>query len=296
MSSHLEITAVLVAYNSQAVIARSLEALSREPAVKAITVVDNCSRDDTCELVREQFPSVKLIENPKNDGFGRANNIGLNRVATPYALLVNPDAVLQPGALEQLLGAAQAYPDAAILAPALVDEEGASHHSFKRSVFAREESRDEYIEPEGDACAEFLSGAVWLLNMKLMKTVGFFDPAIFLYYEDDDLCLRARQAGYGLVYVPQAKAMHLMGKSSGEIKPESEYFKQKHMIWSRLYIERKYRGDKAAAKLATKLRAEYALKAALSCLVCNRRKINRYRGRLEGIFEFTAPAGTRKAA
>ncbi len=282
-------TAILVTYNSMEVIGNALQALRAEKQIRDIYVVDNCSKDGTQAHIRTDFPGIKLIGNAKNEGFGRGNNAALQKVETAYALLVNPDAVLQPGALSLLLAAAERYPDAAILAPALLDENGEAHHSFKRNVFEREANDDEYIAPEGELCAGFLSGAVMLLNMSLIKRIGFFDPNIFLYYEDDDLCLRARQAGYGLVYVPQAQAVHLMGRSSGESKPEAEYFKQKHMIWSRLYIEKKYHGEKAAKKLAGKLRAQYALKAALSLIACKRKKVNRYRGRLEGIFEFSAP-------
>ncbi len=83
--------------------------------------------------------------------------------------------------------------------------------------------------------------------MEAMKRVGFFDSNIFLYYEDDDLCLRARQAGYGLVLAHEAAAVHAKGASSGAVKPEVEFDKQKHMIWSRLYIEKKYRGGKSSA-------------------------------------------------
>ncbi|MGE0754553.1 MAG: glycosyltransferase family 2 protein, partial [Alphaproteobacteria bacterium] len=208
------ITAIIVTFNSQDVLAGCLCALRAEPEVARIIVVDNCSTDDTCELVQGKFPDVELVENPRNLGFGWANNIGLEKVTTPYALLINPDAVLQQGALHALLKAASRYHDAAILAPQLADGNGHIHKSYKRSVFAREAWRDNYCEPGGDLCAEFLSGAVWLLNIKHMRSVGFFDTQLFLYYEDDDMCLRARRAGFGLVLVQSARAIHDMGNSS----------------------------------------------------------------------------------
>jgi N-acetylglucosaminyl-diphospho-decaprenol L-rhamnosyltransferase len=290
MPQEKSVTAILVAYNSEGVIADALKSLAGQAEIASIIVVDNCSTDNTCELLRRDFPQVTLIENPRNDGFGRANNIALNKVRTPYALLLNPDAVVAPGALPALLAAAERYPDAAILAPALYDEEGRLHRSHKRSVFTREASGDEYVSPEGDICADFLSGAVWLLNMRLMKEIGYFDPHIFLYYEDDDLCIRARRAGYGLVLVPDASATHLMGASSGRPKPEAEFFKQRQLIWSRLHLEKKYRGEKAMRRLALKLNMEYSFKAAWYCLQFNREKLNRYRGRLAGVSEFTQKA------
>lgn len=283
-------TATIVAYNSVDVISNALKSLLCCPAITEIIVVDNCSTDDTCELIKRDFPEVTLIENPKNDGFGRGHNIALKRITTPYALLFNPDAVLTEGALDALITAAEKYPDAAILAPALYGVDGKRHHSFKRNVFSRERSSGIFTPPDGDCCADFLSGAVWLCNMKHLRAIGFFDPNIFLYYEDDDLCLRARKAGGGLVYVPEAKSIHLMGSSSGKYNAGADYFKQRHMVWSRLYLEQKYKGKESAHKLASMLNLQYGFKAAFYRLILDKKKFNRYQGRLAGVFEFTESA------
>lgn len=281
------ITAIIVAFNSGGIISQALESLKHAPEIAQVIVVDNASSDDTAAIVARDFPEALLIKNTKNDGYGRANNIALERVTTEYALLVNPDAVMKDGAIAALLNAAKTYPDAAILAPRLCDENGHWHHSYKRSVFEREASHDEYVAPESDLCADFLSGAVWLLCMKHMQEVGYFDPELFLYYEDDDLCLRVREQRLGLVLVHDAVAVHLMGASSGKPNAKSEYFKQKHTSWSRLYIEEKYRGPVAARKLALKHRLYYAGKALLYMVSGNSYKLSRYRGRLKGITEFS---------
>src|SRR5690606_6396288 len=104
------------------VIASAIASLLADAAVDKIIVVDNASKDGTRDMIKRDFPKVTLIENPRNDGFGPANNIALNRVDTEYALLLNPDAVLNTGALDNLLAASKNYPDAAILAPGLYDE------------------------------------------------------------------------------------------------------------------------------------------------------------------------------
>jgi GT2 family glycosyltransferase len=287
MTDEKNTTAIIVTYNSANVIVRCLQSVLAAPEIAEVIVVDNCGVDDTCDIIQRDFPTVTLIENPRNEGFGRANNTGLGKVRTDYALLINPDAVLEKDALRLLVDAAKKYENAAILAPALYDEQGALHKSFKQSVFAREKKKAGFIQPEGDVCADFLSGAVWLCNMKHLRTVGFFDKNIFLYYEDDDLCLRVRKAGLGLVYVPQARAMHMMGASSGASKPEVEYFKQQHLIYSRLYLEEKYNGSKAAKRLAGRLNLEYAARASWYTLFFDKAKINRYRGRIAGVFEFS---------
>lgn len=290
------VTAVIVAYNSQDILARCLHNLERQAAIAQIIVVDNCSTDDTCELVREKFPDVILIENLHNLGFGWGSNTGLEKVATPFALLINPDAMLEEGALEALLDASNRYKDAAILAPLLADGNGHAHKSYKQNVFDREKSKGKYHEPEGDLCADFLSGAVWLMNVEHMRKVGFFDTQLFLYYEDDDMCLRVRKEGLGLVLVSSARALHDMGTSSGELSIQQIAMRQEQLAWSRLYIEKKYLGVEAARKLAARQRIEYGFKASLYTLQFNWKKVARYRARIKGIFDFTEGLTAHKAA
>lgn len=280
------ITAISVTYNSEGVISNALHALEKSPHVTQTIVVDNASTDGTARIIEHGFPRAHLIKSMQNVGFGRGNNLGLSQVASPYALLVNPDAIVSPEAIETLLQAAQNFPDAAILAPRLKDEGGKQHLSFKRNVFAREKSGGLEQDAEGAICADYLSGAVMLMNMEHMRKIGFFDPAIFLFYEDDDVCMRVRAAGFSCVYVPQAEAIHLMGASSGKPNPNSERFKQMHMVWSRLYIQQKYKGKGAACVLAAKLGAEYSAKALLYFMSGNKQKFARYRGRVAGVKGF----------
>lgn len=288
-----DVTAIIVSYNSATILPTALSSLQSQKEIVSVIVVDNASGDDSCDIIKKKFPSAILIKNAKNEGFGRANNIALSRVKTPYALLINPDAAMEEGAVAALVAAAKHYEDAAIIAPALYDGQDKLLHTYKRNIFVRENRRTPFIVPEGDLCAEFVSGAVMLFNMGHMKKVGFFDPAIFLYYEDDDICLRARKAGHSVVLTPEAKAVHLVGHSSSpqsnvRKQAAADFFKQKHMVWSRLYIEEKYHGKAQAKLLGHKLSVQYAIKAAVYLLLLNTQKMNRYRGRLTGVFEFSA--------
>src|SRR4029079_7424608 len=98
--------------------------LAGDPQIASVIVVDNCSSDNTRTVIKHEFPQVTIIANPQNEGYGRACNIGLEKVTTPYAILVNPDAVLKPGATQALLDASARYNDAALLAPLLYNEDG----------------------------------------------------------------------------------------------------------------------------------------------------------------------------
>ncbi|HEX7385050.1 MAG TPA: glycosyltransferase family 2 protein, partial [Burkholderiaceae bacterium] len=206
-----EVTVVVVTYNSRAILRETLPPLAGLPH---LVVVDNASRDDTVASVRALAPRATLIEAGANLGFGRANNLALERVTTPYALLLNPDCLLQPGpreALEALLAAARRYPDAAILAPRLYDAPGVLGLCYRPAFWQAQPKT--LLDPEGDVCSEFLTGAAMLLDMARLRAVGFFDPWFFLYLEDDDLCLRVRRAGHSLVLVHDATVLHRVKRS-----------------------------------------------------------------------------------
>ena len=122
-----EITPVLVAYNSAAILPWSLAPLA---TCQHLIVVDNNSQDTTCEVVRKCAEQAQIIKTGKNLGFGRANNLALDFVETPFALLINPDAKLRKGALEAIWKAAMRYPDAAILAPIFSTGSVSNKHPF----------------------------------------------------------------------------------------------------------------------------------------------------------------------
>lgn len=229
------VTIVMVTFNSADILQKSLPGLKNFPRV---AIVDNASNDDTLAVAKKLLPQARLYANRRNQGFGRANNLALNDVATPFALVLNPDCSLTEEAVNILVATAQLYPDAAILSPKLYKADGSPEICYRQPFFART-SKDIYADPAGDVCTSFLSGASMFMRMDLMRQVGFFDPAIFLYYEDDDLCLRVRARGLALVLVHDARIVHLSGQSS---KPSLSLLFRKHYYGaiSHLYVQRKY--------------------------------------------------------
>lgn len=236
------VTYVLVTYQSARILPRALPALAAAPNV---VVVDNGSRDGTTEVVKRLLPQARLVEAGANLGFGRANNLGLEQVRTPYALLLNPDCILAPGALEELLDAAERYPDAAIVGPKLYDAPGVPSLSFRRAFYERQPKG--VTEADGDLCADFLTGTAMLLNMAAMRRIGFFDPWFFLYFEDDDLCLRVRRAGGSLVLAAKAVGEHLVQQSSPPSLRNRFRRVYCHTL-SKIYIEHKYLGRARATR------------------------------------------------
>jgi GT2 family glycosyltransferase len=202
---------VTVTHRSAAVIDGFLAAL---PPGVALVVVDNAGGDDTPDRVAAAAPQAQVIRNAVNRGFGAGCNAGMAAATTEFVLLLNPDARLAPGALDTLLDAADAWPDAAILAPALLDGHGARIRSTDAAQARRRRMprrRDAEPWPEGPVCVDFASGAAMLLR----RADGLrFDESIFLFYEDDMICDTARAGGRAVVHVPAAVAAHAGGRSS----------------------------------------------------------------------------------
>ena len=231
---------VTVAYNSASALRGMLGSL---PPGLAVIVVDNASADDSAAMA--EGAGARVIRNGANLGFGAGCNIGMAAAATEFVLLANPDTRLDGAAIARLVAAADAFPDAAILAPLLCDDSGAQVRSWDVEQLHRRKlarKRDAEPWPEGPVCAEFLSGACLLLR----TSEGLrFDEAFFLFYEDDAICAAARAKGRALVLVPDAVMQHAGGGSSAPSQALSA-FKARHMAWSRLHYMALMRGADAA--------------------------------------------------
>jgi N-acetylglucosaminyl-diphospho-decaprenol L-rhamnosyltransferase len=269
------VTAVVVAHDSAERLPACLSALAAEhvPAL----VVDNASRDASVAVARAA--GAEVVENPRNEGYGRASNIGVAAARrAERVLILNPDVVLRPGAVDALLAAARAYPDAGLLAPRLVEPDGRvffQPRSLLSPYLANPQGRR--APPEGDVCAPFLSGACLMLRRDLFLALGGFDPNIFLFYEDDDLCCRMADAGHGLVHVHAAQAVHERGCSCAP-EPGRVFRTRWHQAWSRAYVCAKYGlSDPSLGMLAINLP-----KAALTGLALRPQRFERYAGSAAG--------------
>lgn len=238
------VEAVVVTFNSAAVIGRCLASL---PEDVPVTLVDNDSGDETISIAHAARGDLRLLRLRRNIGFGAAANRGIGGGTAPYALLLNPDAALASDAVPALLAAAARYPDAGLLAPCTFDPTGRIEFR-RRTSHARflANRRDAAIEPEGDCCAPYVGAAVLLLRRAAFDAIGGFDERLFLYGEDDDLCLRLSAAGWSLVHAAEARADHLGGASSAALAA-LDWWKRWHMQWSALYLDWRHGGAGALA-------------------------------------------------
>ena len=210
-------TAIVVTFDSAHALPDCLDALQAE-RVPTI-VVDNASLDDGGSRGRR---GREFIRNLRNEGYGRANNIGSRAAGTEFLLIVNPDVIVEQGAVAALLDAARRYPDAGLFAPQIVEPSGRVFFQ-PRSLLAPylTNPRGKLVLPEGEACAPFFSGACFLVRRDLFLRLGGFDENIFLFYEDDDLCRRIADGGSSLVYVPQASCGMGAGGRAGRSRAGS---------------------------------------------------------------------------
>ena len=210
-----------------------LESLtSPPPAVDhEVVVVDNASSDGTPAHVRERWSGVRLVEAGGNTGFARANNIGIRQTAGELVLLLNPDTIVPPGAIETLVSALDRSPRAAIAGPRLVDAEGRAELSFGSMIGPVAELRQKLLVRGSDRRlapftwiverrtrrprrVDWVSGACLLIRRADLNAVGLLDERFFMYTEDVDLCASVRARGREVLFVPDAQVTHVRGRSA----------------------------------------------------------------------------------
>jgi len=237
---------VIVNYNTREDLGRCLDSIaaSTEHYTRRVVVVDNNSTDSSPELVRQAYPWVELITSAHNGGYAYANNLGLRRlgygqsfalVALPrYALLLNPDTVLPPEALDALVAYMEEHADIGVIGPRLVRRDGTLDRACRRSfptpavsfyhmiglarLFPRSERfgrynmtfLDEMVETDVDAVV----GAFMLIRSEALEQAGLLDERFFMYGEDLDLCFRIKAHGWRVHYHPDVTVLHVKGAAS----------------------------------------------------------------------------------
>ena len=224
---------IIVTFNSIDEIGGCLQSLDgyTAPFPTTITVVDNASSDGTADHVRRQWPSVRVIDSGGNYGFAKANNIGIRATESEYVLLLNPDTVAPPGAIQTLVRGLASHPDAAIAGARLLGPTGFPELSWgaaispwnetKQMVFSRLYLRKiRTIVRRMDRLSrqarevDWVSGACMAIRRADLDAVGGLDERYFMYNEDVDLCVAMRKRGRTTLYVAGAEVLHYRGKSA----------------------------------------------------------------------------------
>lgn len=252
----VDLSIVIVNWNTCDMLAKCLDSIFQTVRAFAyeIIVVDNSSTDGSVEMVRTQFPSVRLIENQQNVGFTQANNQALAASCGRYVLLLNSDTEVQPGALDAMVRFVDAHPAAGAAGAHLLNSDGsfqASHTDFPTlwreslilSSLGRALLRPSYPSygPEvekGPQHVDYTEGACLLVRRQAVEQVGGLDEGFFMYAEEVDWCYRMKQAGWEVWYLPQVRIIHHGGGSSRQRKNRMEA----ELYRSRIRFFRKHHG------------------------------------------------------
>lgn len=261
--SNIQVSVIIVSYNVQPFLGLCLDSVFR--ALKTIPnevfVVDNNSADGSPEMVAKRYPEAKLIRNPVNTGFAKANNQAVVQASGTFIHFLNPDTVLPEDFYEKTLAFMQNHPDVGALGPKLLDGKGGyaldskkAFPSFWTSVykvtglsrlFSKSKKFNRYyrqdLSENETAEVEILSGCCLLIReVAMAKAGGSFDEGYFMFCEDVDLCYRIGLAGYKNIYFPETAIIHYKGESTRKLSLQyMKIFYLAHVRFVKKYYPKK---------------------------------------------------------
>jgi N-acetylglucosaminyl-diphospho-decaprenol L-rhamnosyltransferase len=271
----LDLSIVIVNWNVSDLLRRCLASVLAQPAPSAeVIVVDNASSDGSIAMMQAEFPDVTVIGNADNVGFTRANNQAIRRSTGRYVLLLNPDTEVEDGALWTMLAYMDANPQVGAVGPQLFYSDGSVQSSRRRfpdlktlfvestilqrpfsssAILRRYYVLDQPHDMTQDV--DWVVGACIMVRRQVIEQVGVLDERFFMYSEETDWCLRMKQAGWCVVYLPLARVVHHEARSSDQVIAA----KHIHFQSSKVQYARKHFGPAQAEVLRLFLLATYVL-------------------------------------
>lgn len=240
----IDLSIIIVSYNTKSFLRECLQSLEKSKSKKytyEVIVVDNASKDESLEMIQEEFPQVIRVANKENEGFAKANNKGVAKATGRYVLFLNSDTIVNKEALEEVITFLddQKSVGAATCKVALPNGElddaahrgfptpwnALSHFSGLTKIFPHSKLfagyslgwKDTTVTHEIDACA----GAFMMVRSQAGKEVDWWDEDYFFYGEDIDFCYRLKEKGWKIYFIATVSILHYKGVSGG-IKKVSE--------------------------------------------------------------------------
>ncbi len=260
-----------------------------------VIVVDSASSDGSPQMVQAEFPQVGLMASAENLGYARGNNVGAAVARGRYLFLLNPDTVLQPTALAEMMAYLDSHPAVGALGPQLLWPDNTVQSSRRRfptvgSLFWESTLLGQWFphnrharryhladrSPDQSQPVEWVVGAALLIRRAAWEAVGPLDEHFFMYFEETDWCRRCVAAGWDIHYLPAARIIHYEGQSSQQVVAARTLRFQR----SKLRYTRKYFGQGWATALRLFLWSTYAfqwLEESAKWLIGHRRPLRRAR-------------------
>lgn len=277
----MKLSVIIVSYNVRHYLEQCLYSLRRslDGIESEIFVIDNHSRDNSVEYLKERFPEVKYIASAHNLGFARANNIAIKQSTGDYTLLLNPDTIVGEDTIRHSLAFMDTHPDAGSLGVQMLKSDGTSAMESRRGLptpmtafykmiglckyFPRHHKFGKYymsyLPWDKPIEIDVVSGAYCLLRRRALDEVGLLDEDFFMYGEDIDLSFRILKGGYRNWYLP-CRILHYKGEST-----QKSSFRYVHVFYEAMLIFfRKHYGHLSLLlsipiKLAIYIKAVFAL-------------------------------------
>ena len=236
----MNLSVIIINFKTPTLVIRCLESIFKNPFQLdlEIIIVDNASQDDSIEIISERFPSVKWVQNENNEGFGRANNLGISNSAGEYVLLLNSDMIVSLDVIEACLNEIKNRPEIGVLGCKLINEDG----SFQKSTYSIARFRElldinlifNYFIKPAKQKIEAVQGSFMLIPRKVWDEVGGFDPDFFMYSEELELCHRIAKIDYRIYYFDKVSAIH---KHGGSITNKAWGLKQRYLSNALLFYK-----------------------------------------------------------
>ena len=232
----MDLSIIIVNYNVKEFILNLLHSIKKASfnISSEIIVIDNASDDGSVDAIKEKFPSVKLIENKKNIGFGAANNKGLELAQGDYILFINPDCIVSEDTFDKMISFFENNKDCGLAGCKILNSDGTLQLACRRSfpgpwtsftkvtglsnifpksrIFTRYNLT--YLDENQSYEVDAVSGSFMMIRKEVYNKVGGFDEQFFMYGEDLDLCYRVQKADYEVYYVHDTQIIHYKGEST----------------------------------------------------------------------------------
>jgi GT2 family glycosyltransferase len=265
------VSIVVVNWNAGAALARCLASLAADAATGTeVVVVDNASTDGSAEAATRGHAWATLVQSSENVGFARGANAGAAAAHGTILVFLNPDAVVEPGAVGVLVDALESAPEAGIAGGGLADEEGAWQPGAARFGVLPHLLLDTTVgrlsvrRRRAVHVVDWVYGTFMAVRRDVFEALGGFDGAYFLYGEDLDLCHRAREHGWRTIHVPAARARHAHNVSA---TTRFGLARDAAVVEGELRFYARRRGPAAARGYRVTAAVKFAVKAALAALI-----------------------------
>jgi GT2 family glycosyltransferase len=262
------ITFVIVSFKSDHIIEKCIKSINSE--IKII-IVENSNNVHIKDYLESKFLNVEVIIAKENLGYGRGNNLGISKINTQYAFILNPDAALEESSLKELYKAQSLlHDDFTILAPNLIDNYGYFLDQKKMS-------QKNILE------VDYVKGFAMLINLKSINFEKIFDENFFLFLEEIDLCKRIKNNG-GKIFVVEKSMIQHLGKQASESSLNIELCRNWHWMWSLFYYNHKHFGILTAYKVTIGKFLSSIIKLFFSLLFFNKKKFLIHFYRVSGLY------------